>query len=253
MRAPAQSEPRDGGGLLQHLGVARSMAYDDDDGDGDQGLIETARRQLRTAALDDQARAALAELLDRFETLTNENRRLVRISDQISGDLKLAANTDKLTGVFNRAHFLALAERELERAIRFDRPMSMLQIDVDGFDRLQDKYGAAACDIVLKTLAAASLGVLRRIDSFGRADENGFTALLPETDTTGAVILAERLRDSVANMGVAVGDDAVEFTVSIGVASRSDPDASAEAMLRMADEALKAGRGGRVNRVAIAS
>jgi len=226
------------------------MGYDDND---DSRLIEAARRHLGKATLDGETAAALAEVLNRYEALLNENRRLVRISDQISGDLKLEAYTDKQTGVFNRAHFIELVERELERAIRFERPLSILLIKIDGLAQLKGKFGQTACTAVLKTLAAAGLGILRRIDSFARSDDDGFAALLPETDTTGSVILAERLREAVANMGVAVGEESIEFTVSVGVISRSGADDKAEAMLKKAGDALAARHGERRNRVAVAT
>lgn len=227
------------------------MAYDHGEDDG--GLIEAARKHLAAAALDEGAAEALAELVSRYETLLAENRRLVRISDQISSDLKLEAHTDKQTGVFNRGRFIEIAEHELERAIRFERPMSILLIKVDALQALQDRFAETASDAVLKTLAAAGLGVLRRIDSFARVEDDGFAALLPETDTTGAVILAERLREAVANMGVAVGEESIEFTVSIGVVSRSASADKAEALLQKADEALALKRGERGNRVAVAT
>lgn len=227
------------------------MAYDHDEDDG--SLIEAARKDLAEAALDQGAAETLAELVSRFEALLAENRRLVRISDHISSDLKLEAHTDKQTGVFNRGRFIEMAERELERAIRFERPMSILLITIDGLPTLHDKFGAPASDAVLKTLAAAGLGVLRRIDSFARVEDDSFAALLPETDTTGAVILAERLREAVANMGVAAGEESIEFTVSIGVVSRSASADKTEALLRKAGEALALKRGERGNRVAVAT
>lgn len=226
------------------------MPYDEDD---DQNLIEAARQRLASATLEDEAAATLSQLMDRYEALLAENRRLVRISDQISGDLRLETNTDEQTGVFNRAHFVEIADRELERAVRFDRPMSILLIKIDDLPRLRSQHGDPARDAVLKTLAGAGVGVLRRIDSFARANDDGFAALLPETDTTGAVILAERLREAVAKMGVAVGDESIEFTVSVGVTSRSEDDDKAEAMLQRATDAVDAGRGDHRDRVAVAT
>lgn len=224
------------------------------DHDNDEmDLVETARKSLAAGALDGEARTNLAELLNRYETLLAENQRLVRISDQIITDRATEANIDRQTGVFNRSHFVRIAERELERAIRFERPMSILLIRIDGLQALHEKFGDPARDAALKSLAAAGLGVLRRIDSFARAADDSFAALLPETDTTGAVILAERLRDAVAKMGVAVGEEAIEFTVSIGVSSRLEEGDRADAMLQRAGDAVAPDGVDRHDRVAVAT
>ena len=220
-----------------------------DDGHDPNTLVEAARRHLGEAQLADEALDVLAEVVERYDRLAAEMRRLTEISDRVMS----ADHTDALTGVYNREHFFELANQELERARRFGRPFSILTIDIDHFERINDQHGRTAGDVVLQALAAANLGILRRIDGFGRLDGDDFAALLPETETTGAVVLAERLREAVANMGVAVGTESIEFTISLGVACWWGSEATVEAMLQRAEEARRAARGEGANKVGIAT
>ena len=156
-------------------------------------------------------------------------------------------------GEFNRRQFMGDLERELKRAQRFKRPLAVLIIDVDHFKSINDTYGHHAGDVCLKNLTGASVGILRQIDSFGRIGGEEFAALLPETDTDGAVILAERLRESLSRLDISVGDESIEITVSIGVANLDERPRTAEDLLRKADEALYAAKGDGRNRVSVAT
>ena len=217
-------------------------------------VIENMRQRLVAKEFGKgDAAIAIAEILDGYEKVLIETRRLIRISDQISNDMKRTANTDELTSVFNRRYFLQMTERELERSERFGHALSILVIDIDQFDAVNETYGQRAGDTALKTLAAASINVLRRIDGFGRLGGEEFAALLPETDITGALILAERLRETISNMGIAVGSDSVEVTVTIGVASRIEEKTTVDTFLQKADEALNAAKREGSNRVAVAT
>jgi diguanylate cyclase (GGDEF)-like protein len=215
-------------------------------------VIEAARQRLaRKEFGEGEAAVAVAEVLDHFENVLNETTRLVKISDRIGADLKQIANTDDLTGVFHREHFIETVQVELQRSARFGHPMGLLVID--DFDKINETYGRGAGDTTLETLAAAIVGTLRGIDFFVRIGGEEFAALLPETDTTGAVILAERLRESVARMGIAVGRESVEITVSVGVACLGSEETTASELLGMADRALAAAKRDGRDRVVVAS
>ena len=204
-------------------------------------------------ALIEAARKGVAEVLGHFENVLNETTRLVQISDRIGTDLQQTANTDELTGTFNRRHFVEAVETELQRSVRFEHPLSLLVIDIDHLKKINQTHGRGAGDVTLKTLAAAAIGILRKIDFFARIGGEEFAAMLPETDITGAVILAERLRESISRMGIAVGRESVEITVSIGIAGRGEQESTAEDLLRMADQALAVAKDEGRDRVVVAS
>jgi diguanylate cyclase (GGDEF)-like protein len=217
-------------------------------------VIEAARKRVADGDFGDgESAAAIAEVLDHFENVLNETIRLVRISDRIGADLQQTANTDELTGIFNRRYFVEIVELELQRSVRFGHPLSVLVIDIDHFEKINQDHGRGAGDVTLKTLVAAVIGILRKIDFLARIGGEEFAAMLPETDTTGAVILAERLRESIARMGIAVGRESVEITISIGIASRGEQECTAEDLLRMADQALAVAKDEGRNRVVVAS
>ncbi|MGB0127971.1 MAG: CHASE domain-containing protein [Rhodocyclaceae bacterium] len=169
---------------------------------------------------------------------------------RLQADLERQARTDSLTGVNNRRHFLELAEAEINRAVRYGSALSVLMIDIDFFKAVNDTYGHAAGDQVLCRLTDICRAGLRETDPIGRMGGEEFAVLLPETDLAGAYDVAERLRGAIAATSVNQAEGlALRFTVSIGVASFVDRDASVGGLLRAADDALyMAKRGGR-NRV----
>lgn len=153
---------------------------------------------------------------------------------------------DPLTGAASRRHFFERAGEEVARARRFQHPLSLIMLDVDHFKRINDRWGHAAGDKVLKELCATAKGVLRQQDLLARTGGEEFVVLAPETTAEGAFQLAERLRRRVAAMAVAEGSDAIHCTVSLGVAALQRTDASIELVLKRADDALyEAKRAGR--------
>lgn len=159
--------------------------------------------------------------------------------------LRLAA-TDPLTGAFNRREFLALTERESLRARRYNRPLSVLMLDLDHFKKLNDNYGHAAGDKTLQRFTAVCCNALRNVDIFGRWGGEEFVALLPETDAEGAGVIAERLRQLVEDIEIDSHGQKFKITTSIGVADYHDNETTIDGPLSRADAALyeakKAGR-----------
>ncbi len=163
--------------------------------------------------------------------------------------LRQQARTDPLTAVYNRRHFIELAERELQRAVRFSHPVSVMMIDIDHFKQINDTHGHAAGDRVLQRLAGCCRDALREIDVFGRLGGEEFSVLLPETTRDGAVVVAERLREAVAALQVsAPAAPPLSFTISIGVAEWSREDPAVETVLARADAALYEAKGAGRNR-----
>ncbi len=154
--------------------------------------------------------------------------------------LRELANTDALTGLPNRRALWAQGEHELSRAERYQRPYSVLLLDVDHFKRVNDQFGHASGDRVLRALADCGTRALRDTDLFGRFGGEEFLVLLPETDAAGALLLAERIRESVARCPQGLDDlkRPIPFTVSIGVAGRATPEEAMAAMVTRAEAAL---------------
>src|SRR3984893_10192671 len=157
---------------------------------------------------------------------------LVRSAEQ----LEKLATIDSMTGLFNRRHFLALAAAEWSRFLRYQRPLSMLAIDVDHFKSVNDRYGHAVGDEAIASVAATCQQCKRASDIVGRigAKSSPFCCRRPEQ----AAIVAERIREKVAGQVLFAHKVRFGMTISIGIASATAGMSGIEALLRPADQAL---------------
>jgi diguanylate cyclase (GGDEF)-like protein len=130
--------------------------------------------------------------------------------------LQEAVIRDSLTGLFNHGHIHDLLQREVELASRYDRPLSIIMVDLDYFKSINDDYGHKAGDMVLIGLANLMLHLFRETDLVGRYGGEEFVVLLPETDEESAMVAAERLRRKIAEVNFPGLDRRV--TLSAGVA-----------------------------------
>ena len=147
--------------------------------------------------------------------------------------------TDPLTGLLNRRAFEEELELELERAMRAERPLSVVVGDIDGFRAINERQGHAAGDATLQAVAQNALKWKRRIDQAARIAGEEFALLLPETDERGAFIVAERLRRAMHRSFV---DSAVGVSFSFGVATAPSHGTDAVALLHAADSATAAAK-----------
>ena len=157
-------------------------------------------------------------------------------------EIQQLAMTDELTGISNRRFLTELGRREINRAQRFARPFSILFMDIDHFKVVNDTYGHAVGDQVLRFLAEYCQKNLREVDVFGKYGGEEFVVLLPETDTSEAVIIAERLRDKIKNEPIATTVGPLAITVSFGVASFSQAMHDFDMLLYQADMAMYAAK-----------
>ena len=154
-------------------------------------------------------------------------------------ELEHEAQTDPLTQIANRAYFLAVAKQEFARCRRYSHPLSLWMLDVDHFKHVNDTYGHHAGDLALQSLVTTSRQALRDWDILGRMGGEEFAVLLPETESSQALLVAERLRQAVANAMVPLANGkSVHLTVSIGIATVQEDDADIDALLDRADQAL---------------
>jgi diguanylate cyclase (GGDEF)-like protein/PAS domain S-box-containing protein len=168
-----------------------------------------------------------------------------RLYDQ----MKQMAITDSVTGLFTRRHFTALGRSEVERALRYDRHLSVLMVDIDRFKRVNDTYGHNAGDHVLQMVARMSLNALRATDIVARWGGEEFVIVLPEADLDGATLIGERIRRMVSECVTGFGEHAIRVTVSIGVATMNDHCCSLEVLIDRADRALYLAKEGGRNQV----
>ncbi|HEY2028727.1 MAG TPA: sensor domain-containing diguanylate cyclase [Myxococcales bacterium] len=158
------------------------------------------------------------------------------------------ATTDGLTGLSNRRAFNGLLEQRLREAARYERPLSLLLLDIDHFKKVNDTHGHPAGDAVLRGVARLAQKAARETDVAARYGGEELALILPETDARGALAIAERLRKLVEAASHPTEQGSVKVTVSIGVSTTSGKAALAD-LLEAADRALyKAKRSGR-NRV----
>ncbi|MEU2611353.1 diguanylate cyclase [Micromonospora sp. NPDC007271] len=155
--------------------------------------------------------------------------------------------TDPLTGLWNYRYLRESIRREVERANRFGRMLSVLALDLDRFKDVNDTWGHAAGDAVLVEFARRVRGEIREVDLAFRQGGEEFVVLLPETDARGATIVAERLGAVVRGQPVPVdghpgGPVRVPVTVSIGIAVYPDHAATGQQVLDAADDALYAAK-----------
>jgi diguanylate cyclase (GGDEF)-like protein/PAS domain S-box-containing protein len=163
--------------------------------------------------------------------------------------LRELAMHDELTGLYNRRHFIELAESELARVRRTGTPLSLAMVDIDHFKRVNDVFGHAVGDLALKELALAMRETLRGSDVPARFGGEEFVLLLTDTPLEGALSVTERLRERVGRSEVrAAGDRVARFTISAGVAELG-PGEAFESLLARADEALYRAKGEGRNRI----
>ena len=163
--------------------------------------------------------------------------------------LRRAVACDHLTGLANRRALFEACELELQRWRRAPRPLSLVLIDADHFKRINDTYGHAVGDAVLRHLAAGLSATFRAIDLVARLGGEEFVVMLPGCDEAAATMVARRLCDSIAAHAVAVEGVTVHYTVSVGVATMDADVESVEALIERADRAMYAAKAAGRNRV----
>jgi diguanylate cyclase (GGDEF)-like protein len=197
--------------------------------------IETAVEALRRGVSDYLTKPL--ESLAYLELALNralEHRRLVKENVRLFSEVQRLAVTDPLTNLYNRHKLDEALAIELERARRYNRPLSMIMIDLDGLKVTNDTYGHAAGDKVLKMVADAIRSQIRTVDLPARFGGDEFVILLPEADLDAATLVAQRVCSRITSSSF----QGKRLSVSAGVAQYSPTHVTVEEFLSAVDQAM---------------
>src|SRR5213082_1779581 len=192
------------------------------------------------------------ELLARVRTQIRRKRLQDRLHENYSRSLSLAL-TDELTGLYNRRYVFAHLT-ELMARMPEGGATAVMMFDIDHFKQVNDRFGHLAGDDVLRELAGRALRNVRSVDLVGRLGGEEFVVVMPETSLGGATIVADRLRQAVADepFVLAENGEKLAVTISVGLAITGQGEDTLEALLKRVDDALYAAKNGGRNRVVAA-
>ena len=168
---------------------------------------------------------------------------------ELFGFVKSLSEKDSLTLLYNHGAFHEKLNIELERASRYNRPMAVIMMDLDGFKEINDTYGHLAGDRVLAMVAAVLGAHLRKTDIAARYGGDEFAVILPEADLSSAAVIAGRIAEGIAAIRMDVDrGDSISFTASIGYAVCGPESGDRDQILGIADRLMydskRRGRGG---------
>ena len=173
-----------------------------------------------------------------------ENSRLYRLTKRL-------AITDELTDLYNYRYLQQRLDEEIGRADRYGKRLSLLMLDVDNFKSVNDAHGHRVGDGVLAEIGHVLKSTVREVDVVARYGGEEFSVILPETDASGAFIVAEKIREAISltRFRDEDGERRIHVTVSLGLASYPVHAHDKESLLRAADDAVYRAKEGGKNRV----
>jgi diguanylate cyclase (GGDEF)-like protein len=204
----------------------------------------------RTGELFDDVDLSLAQTCASHAALVLDRKQIYEQTEKLTQQ----ATIDDLTGLLNRGCLLRRLREELARSDRYAKMMSLVMLDIDGFKTINDQFGHARGDLVLRRIAEVMTSTVRSIDIVGRYGGDEFLIILPETDTFFAAHMAERVRSNIEKACISreTTDRIVnKVTSSIGIATFPSHGTSPEVLIANADEALYRAKAGGKNQVVV--
>ena len=223
---------------------------------GERGPVQDIEMTLVTAAGE-------VRLITWHDTiLRNDEGRIVggissgediTVRRKLEARLEELVTRDELTGAFNRRHFMTQAPAEMKRALRYHRPLSFIFLDLDNFKSINDRYGHATGDEVLKAFSRLCQGTFRPTDLFARYGGEEFVVMLPESGIAQAVGAAERLRIAMRDSMIPADPPVRGLTASIGVGALLGEADSLNSILKRIDQAAYQAKAGGKDRIIVTS
>lgn len=216
----------------------------EDDLDRKAEILERGASDYVTKPFHEKELLARVRIHTKLKLLQDELR-------EKNAQLEELSVTDALTGLANRRHLMTKLEQEVQRARRYKTPLSVVMIDIDHFKLVNDTYGHAMGDEVLRNIGKLLKAGVRTTDLAARYGGEELTLVLPHTDLAAALVVADTLRQKFAEQDHTLDGVTIRKTASMGVAARDGqgevPDA--EDLLKHADDALYRAKEGGRNRV----
>ena len=197
-------------------------------------IIES-RNFKNTEKIEVEYGTEIGELTNYFNTMIDDLRVKEEAAEEALESLHHMAITDGLTQIFNRKNITDTLEKEVSRAIRYEKKLSIFMFDIDYFKKVNDQFGHQAGDKVLVEISKTVKGILRESDYVGRYGGEEFLVIFPETDLANAYIISSRIRETVECMVWDFCDDC-KITISGGVAENFGEDC--DRMITRADSLL---------------
>lgn len=173
------------------------------------------KQQGNRTYMDSQVLERVKELEQRSLLTTTENR----MSAVKGEEIERLALLDTLTELYNSRTFLKEIKEELKRAKRYKRPVALCMVTVDNFKDISRQYGALTSDAVLKVIGTVLQGAIRDVDIPARYSAEEFAIIFPETNSSGAQIVAERIRQRIGSQAITHNWHNLKVTASVGLAA----------------------------------
>ncbi len=177
------------------------------------------------------------EHMTRLQVFANQAAIAIK-NAQLYQEMRHLAITDSLTGLYNRRYFFEFSENEIEQSRRYQKPLSMIMIDIDHFKMVNDRFSHQVGDQVLKSVVDICLSILRKADIMCRFGGEEFVVLLPETNIDAAGSAAVRMCEAISDAVIHTKNGDVKITMSIGVAGLEKDHDTLDSLIFAADKAL---------------
>lgn len=180
-------------------------------------VLDTPQRSKSTStdSIDNQALGRIKEL-EKNSLLTSTESHIATVKPE---DIEKLALSDNLTELYNSRTFVKKLKAEIKRAGRYKRPVAVCLISINGFKDLEERYGALMTDALLKIAAQVVQSTIREVDVAARYSASQFAVFFPETNTTGAASVAERIRQRIAVQSISHNWQNIRITASLGLSS----------------------------------